>query len=227
MKISVIIPTLNEAQILHGLFDSLRDLPEAECEIIFVDGGSKDDSVYLIETAGFKILKTEHGRAHQMNLGAQNASGDTLLFLHADTYLPPSALNLVSRALSDSRYCWGRFDVRISSSRLVLSLVAFLMNWRSRLTGIATGDQAIFVKRSTFHAIGGFPHQPLMEDIELSKRLRQISRPACLTLKVGTSGRRWETKGVWRTVLLMWRLRLAYWRGAPAQELARIYYGSN
>jgi rSAM/selenodomain-associated transferase 2 len=158
-----------------------------------------------------------------MNAGAALATGDVLLFLHADTQLPEDAEISIVRALADNRLSWGRFDVRISGRPFMLRVVSRMMNLRSRLTGIATGDQAMFVTRTAFDAAGGFPDQPLMEDIELSSRLLSLSRPACIARCVTTSGRRWETRGVWRTILLMWRLRWDYWRGVPARQLAETY----
>jgi rSAM/selenodomain-associated transferase 2 len=156
-----------------------------------------------------------------MNAGAALAKGDALLFLHADTELPAQALSVIELALRRRR--WGRFDVALAGRPWMLRLIAAMMNLRSRLTGIATGDQAIFVARAAFGAVGGFPDQPLMEDIELSRRLKRLGPPACLSDRVVTSGRRWENHGVWRTVLLMWRLRFDYWRGVPAERLALRY----
>lgn len=222
MLLSIIIPVRNEAPILPGLLAHLRPLQQAGCDIIFADGNSDDGSARLIRQAGFRVLLSPPGRARQMNAGAQAASGDALLFLHADTRLPPAAASLVAQALAGKR-TWGRFDVRITGRRVMLPVVAMMMNLRSRMTGIASGDQALFVRRDVFCAIGGFPEQPLMEDIELSKRLLRLSPPACLRQKVITSGRRWEQYGVWRTIFLMWRLRWAYWRGVPASELAKSY----
>jgi rSAM/selenodomain-associated transferase 2 len=158
-----------------------------------------------------------------MNAGAAQASGDVLLFLHADTQLPDNAQALIGQALADNRAAWGRFDVRISGRPFMLKIVSRMMNLRSRLTGIATGDQAMFLTRAAFDAVGGFPDQPLMEDIELSRRLRALGRPACIGRCVTTSGRRWETRGVWRTILLMWKLRWDYWRGVPVRQLAEAY----
>jgi rSAM/selenodomain-associated transferase 2 len=158
-----------------------------------------------------------------MNTGAAAANGDGLLFLHADTQLPPLGDELANAALADGERVWGRFDVRIEGRSLALRVIAWLMNLRSRLTGIATGDQAIFVTRVAFERVGGFPNQALMEDVELSRRLLRLSRPACLHAKAITSGRRWEQRGIWRTVMLMWRLRFDYWRGMPVNELARRY----
>jgi rSAM/selenodomain-associated transferase 2 len=158
-----------------------------------------------------------------MNAGAAKASGDVLLFLHADTRLPRDTEHVVLNGLERSKRVWGRFNVRIEGKHPLLWLVAWLMNIRSRLTGIATGDQAIFVRRDAFNAAGGFPEIPLMEDVALCQRLKRASWPLCLREKVVTSGRRWEKNGVVSTVLLMWRLRLAYFFGADPKDLARQY----
>lgn len=214
---------LNEAPQLPELFAHLLPLQRAGCELIFADGGSGDDSAALARVAGFTVVECERGRAVQMNAGAAQATGDVLLFLHADTRLPQGALQHISDGLRDEPHVWGRFDVCITGQSFMLRVVARLMNWRSRLTGIATGDQAIFVRREVFARVQGFPEQPLMEDVEMSRRLKRHSAPACLKACVNTSGRRWETRGVWRTIFLMWRLRWHYWRGADAAELARLY----
>jgi rSAM/selenodomain-associated transferase 2 len=223
MRLSIIVPMLNEAEQLPELFAHLLPFQRAGCEIIFVDGGSADGSATLPEVAGFIALRTARGRAKQMNVGASQASNDVLLFLHADTRLPQGAARHIELALTNEEHCWGRFDVCITGRSIMLRVVSRLMNWRSRLTGIATGDQAIFVRRAVFEHLRGFPDQPLMEDVELSKRLLAFSRPACIRHCVTTSGRRWEARGVWRTILLMWRLRWAYWRGTDADELVRLY----
>ncbi|WP_116473026.1 TIGR04283 family arsenosugar biosynthesis glycosyltransferase [Zobellella maritima] len=222
MTLSIIIPMLNEAPDLPGLLARLP-LRDCHCEVLLVDGGSRDDSVTIARQAGFRVLESERGRARQMNAGATAASGELLLFLHADTILPPMAVQAVQSALADGQHQWGRFDVHISGRHPMLAVIGGLMNLRSRLTGIATGDQAMFVTRAAFEQVAGFPDQPLMEDVELSKRLKRLSPPACLKLKVSTSGRRWESRGLWRTIWLMWQLRFAYWRGAPAEQLARAY----
>jgi rSAM/selenodomain-associated transferase 2 len=227
MRLSVIIPVLNEAGELPGLLEHLAPLCVIGAEVIVADGGSEDGSQQLVSGAGVRLVCAGRGRARQMNAGATAASGDVLLFLHADTRLPPSAEQAIEAATRRSgcrpENVWGRFDVRIHGSHFMLRVIAALMNWRSRLTGIATGDQAMFVARPAFDAAGGFPELPLMEDIELSKRLLALSRPVCLLERVTTSGRRWETRGVWKTIWLMWRLRWSYWRGVPASELAKIY----
>jgi rSAM/selenodomain-associated transferase 2 len=191
--------------------------------VIVVDGGSSDATAALCAQWSDRLIQAPRGRARQMNAGAACAQGDVLLFLHADTRLPDGAPGLVARALDTGAHAWGRFDVSIAGRSRWFPLIAALMNRRSRLTGIATGDQALFVRRETFHAVGGFPDQPLMEDVELSRRLRRLGRPACLHARVLTSGRRWEQHGVWRTILLMWRLRFLYWLGASPDKLARAY----
>lgn len=223
MKLSVIVPMFNEAAVLPDLLAHLLPLQRSGCEVLLVDGGSHDGSAAMARTAGFTVIDSAKGRARQMNAGARAAKGDVLLFLHADTRLPDGAARRVTQALADSRKVWGRFDVHITGQSPTLRLVARMMNWRSRCTGIATGDQAIFVRRTAFQACGGFPDQPLMEDIELSRRLKRRSAPICIAERASTSGRRWESRGVWRTILLMWRLRLAYWLGASAESIARAY----
>ncbi|MGY8904710.1 MAG: TIGR04283 family arsenosugar biosynthesis glycosyltransferase [Burkholderiales bacterium] len=225
--LSVIIPVLNEAAVLPFTLASLARLSTRQVQLIVVDGGSTDQSLAIARQHGVMALTSARGRARQMNYGAAHASGEVLLFLHADTQLPDAADQLVLQALHQAAPqapLWGRFNVRIDSRLPLLRLVSAMMNLRSRLTGISTGDQAMFMTTDVFRAVGGFPDQPLMEDIELSRRLRALSAPACLAQAVITSGRRWEQYGVWHTVFLMWRLRWAYWRGIPAQELARIYH---
>ena len=223
MKLSVIVPVLNESAGFPGLLDRLVPLVRNGAEVIIADGGSDDDCASIAERAGFIVVRARRGRARQMNAGAGLATGDVLLFLHADTRLPDAAESIVVQALANSGRVWGRFDVRISGRPLMLRVVSHLMNLRSRLTGIATGDQAMFVTRAAFDAVGGFSDQPLMEDIELSRQLRKRSRPVCISRCVTTSGRRWERRGVWRTIMLMWRLRWDYWRGVPVEQLADAY----
>ena len=222
-RLSVVLPVLNEAAGLGAALQALAPLRARGAEIIVADGGSSDHSAALALAGGAHLVHAPRGRALQMNAGAAQATGDVLLFLHADTVLPEGADALVSEALASGAKVWGRFDVRITGRPRMLRLVAALMNLRSRLTGIATGDQSMFMTRAAFEAVGGFPAQPLMEDIEMSRRLLRLSRPACLRARVQTSGRRWESRGVWRTVLLMWRLRFAYWRGAAPERLAELY----
>lgn len=223
MKLSIIVPMLNEAQQLPELFAHLLPMQRAGCEIIFADGGSSDGSAALASVVGYSVVYTTRGRSRQMNAGAARSTGDVLLFLHADTRLPDDALHHIAYALADGQRCWGRFDVCITGRSFMLRVVGRMMNWRSRLSGIATGDQAMFVHRAAFERLQGFPDQPLMEDVELSKRLKALSRPACIAACVATSGRRWETHGVWQTIFLMWRLRWQYWLGTDVTQLARLY----
>jgi rSAM/selenodomain-associated transferase 2 len=222
MRLSIILPTLNEAEGIAAALAPLQALRRAGHEVIVADGGSADGTPALAAPLADRVIAAPRGRARQMNAGAGAASGDALLFLHADTRLPEGAAERVAGALAD--HAWGRFDVAITGRPALLAVVAALMNLRSRLTGIATGDQALFVTRAAFNAVGGFPDQPLMEDIELSRRLKRLGPPACLRERVATSGRRWERHGVWPTILLMWRLRFDYWRGVPAERLVRRYY---
>jgi rSAM/selenodomain-associated transferase 2 len=223
MKLSIILPVLNEAQQLPQVLECLGPARERGVEVIIVDGGSEDGTLAAAVRAGARLVNSPKGRARQMNAGARIAGGDVLLFLHVDTVLPEHADQLIEAAICDRRRVWGRFDVDIRGRPWMLRVIAVRLNWRSRISGIATGDQAIFVVRSAFEAVGGFPDQPLMEDVELCKRLRALSLPACLRARVVTSGRRWESRGVWRTIVLMWRLRWAYWRGVPPSVLANLY----
>ena len=222
-RLSVVMPALNEAAGMAAALQALAPLAARGAQLLVADGGSVDDTVSLARAGGAQVIDAPRGRALQMNAGAQQSCGDILLFLHADTRLPLDADRLIAQAIANGPQVWGRFDVRIEGKPRMLRVIAAFMNRRSRWTGIATGDQALFMTRAAFDAVGGFPAQPLMEDIEMSKRLLKLSHPACLHARVVTSGRRWETRGVWRTVLLMWRLRLAYWRGAVPERLAALY----
>jgi rSAM/selenodomain-associated transferase 2 len=220
--VSIVMPVLDEAACIADSLAALAPLRAQGVQIIVVDGGSRDGTLLRCSGAADVLLASPRGRARQMNAGARAATGDMLLFLHADTALPPEALALVSDALA--HHPWGRFDVRIDGRSRWLPIVAASMNLRSRLTGIATGDQAIFMRRAAFESVGGFADQPLMEDIELCKRLRQHhGAPACLRAHVVTSGRRWDERGAWSTIVLMWRLRWLYWRGVSADRLAAAY----
>jgi rSAM/selenodomain-associated transferase 2 len=226
--LSIIVPVLDEAAGIAATLQALAPLRTRGIEVIVVDGGSRDGTPELCHPLADRVLASPAGRARQMNFGAAAARGDVLLFLHADTSLPSAAPRLVTEALASGtesgRFVWGRFDVRIAGRSPWLPMVAALMNARSRWSGIATGDQAIFVRRSVFEAVGGYPEQPLMEDVELSRRLlRATGPPACLRARVHTSGRRWDARGAWRTIFLMWRLRFLYWRGASPERLARLY----
>jgi rSAM/selenodomain-associated transferase 2 len=214
---------LDEGEGIAAALDALADLRALGTEVIVVDGGSRDATIQRARVRADRVVSAPRGRALQMNAGAEIASGDVLLFLHADTRLPADAEHIVLNRLERSGRSWGRFDVKIDGRNPLLAVVAAFMNIRSRLTGIATGDQAIFVRRDAFRAAGGFAAIPLMEDIALSKRLKRVSPPLCLRECVVTSGRRWENHGVLNTVLLMWRLRLAYFFGADPRALARRY----
>ncbi|MGM8897670.1 MULTISPECIES: TIGR04283 family arsenosugar biosynthesis glycosyltransferase [unclassified Psychrobacter] len=232
--VSIVVPILNEADNLPKLFEHLHQLTAKPQQIIIVDGGSIDGSLTLAQSLmtemitiqqsaiDWQVLAFSAGRALQMNRGAALATGDVLLFLHADTKLPDHAMTEIALAITQAK--WGRFDVHLDSNKLLLKLVGSMINLRSRLSGIATGDQAIFVRRRIFEQLGGYPNQALMEDIELCKRLKAIGKPACLTSKVVTSARRWQQNGTWRTILLMWRLRFDYWRGVSADSIRRRYY---
>ncbi|WP_201551295.1 TIGR04283 family arsenosugar biosynthesis glycosyltransferase [Psychrobacter sp. DD43] len=239
IKLSIVIPLLNEADNLPKLMGHLAHLNPAPYQVILVDGGSTDNSVAiakeLIESLidsspsvisgqviDWQIIESTAGRALQMNAGAELAMGDVLLFLHADTQLPNHAIADITSAVRQA--AWGRFDVRLESSTWMLKVVSQMMNWRSRFSGIATGDQAIFIKKSLFEQLGGYPQQPLMEDIELCKRLKAVGKPACLRSKVITSARRWQQYGTWRTIGLMWHLRFDYWRGVSADNIKQRYY---
>ena len=220
------LPILNEEAQVAACLGALQPLRGQNSELIVADGGSRDRSVALAEPLADRVVVGPRGRAAQMNAGARQANGDILWFLHADSLPPPDALSLIRAALAGRERGWGRFDVRLSGRRPSLRMVEFSMNLRSRLTGIATGDQGIFVRRDLFERIGGYPPIALMEDIALSRALKRYGRPVCLRQRVLTSSRRWERDGIARTVLLMWRLRLAYFLGADPDRLARSYYRS-
>jgi rSAM/selenodomain-associated transferase 2 len=222
-KLSIIIPVLDEADHIASALQALTPLRARGAELIVVDGGSTDGTVAQATPLATFVIASPRGRAIQMNAGAAIASADVLLFLHADTRLPPDADRLVLDGFARSRRAWGRFDVTIEGAHPLLPLVAASMNLRSRLTGIATGDQAMFMRREAFTATGGFPEIALMEDITFARNLKRVSRPLNLRACVTTSGRRWEKRGVVHTIILMWRLRLAYFFGEKPEALARRY----
>jgi rSAM/selenodomain-associated transferase 2 len=224
-SLSIIVPVLDEAAGIVAALQPLQELRARGVQLIVVDGGSGDGTPELAAPLADRVPSAARGRARQMNAGAALATGRFLVFLHADTRLPAAADHLIIKALRpESGRHWGRFDVRIEGRSAWLPLVAAMMNLRSRLTGIATGDHAMFVSREAFAAAGGFPDIPLMEDIAISRRLRKRGGPACLPQKVVTSGRRWDRHGVWRTIRLMWWLRLRFFLGADPHRLA-IEYG--
>jgi len=226
MRVAIVMPALNEEAAMAGALAALAPLRGAGASVIVVDGGSTDRTVELARAGADRVLVAPRGRAAQMNAGARAALADpavdVLLFLHVDTRLPADALQALSAARVGAT-AWGRYDVRIEGRSAALRIVAGLMNLRSRWTGICTGDQCLFATRALFEALGGFAEQPLMEDIEFSRRARRLARPIALAARVTTSGRRWERHGVVRTVLLMWRLRLAYFLGADPARLAAAY----
>jgi len=222
MRLSVVVPALDEAGQIAAALASARGPGGAE--VIVVDGGSRDDTAALARAAGATVLAAERGRARQMNAGAAAATGDVLLFLHADTWLPAETTLVISAALRDPAVAYGRFDVCFDSPRWPFRLIARLMNARSRLSGICTGDQAIFVRRQPFETLGGYPDIPLMEDVELTRRLKRMGRLAALRTPVTAAARKWEREGILRTILLMWTLRLLYFVGVSPERLHAWYY---
>lgn len=218
---AIIIPTLNEANVIERYLIALQPL-RLQATLILVDGGSVDDTTHIAKPFVDQIIITHSGRAHQMNIGAQHAKNSILIFLHADTLLPSNALTLIQNTISPLRH-WGRFNIQFDNPHLLIRMIAWFMNRRSCLTGIATGDQAIFVTRDTFFKVNQYTEQALMEDIDLSKKLKRFSRPICLNTKVISSARRWEKFGILKTILLMWSLRLRYFFGASPTQLAHCY----
>ena len=223
VALSIIIPCLNEADGIVAALERLQPLRRRGVEVIVVDGGSSDGSATLAAPLADRVMTAPRGRASQINAGAAVAHGEVLLFLHADCALPADGDRLILDGPQAGGKHWGRFDVSLAGAHPLLGLIAFMMNWRSRLTGIATGDQGMFVAHALYDAVGGFPAIPLMEDIALSRRLKASGAPLCLRARVTASGRRWERHGVLRTMLLMWRLRFAYFRGAEPADLAVRY----
>lgn len=222
-RLSIIIPVLNEARSLQAHLPLLQSARAAGHELILVDGGSTDDGPALAAPLVDKLVRSPAGRAAQMNAGAAQASGDVLLFLHVDTRLPEGAIALLQQAFVQPAVQWGRFDVQLSGTHPAFRLIETMINLRSRVSGVATGDQALFLRTGLFHAIGGFPAIPLMEDVAITKTLRRLSRPLCLRERVTTSSRRWEQHGIVRTVLLMWWLRLLYVCGVSPARLRDMY----
>jgi rSAM/selenodomain-associated transferase 2 len=221
--LSIVMPCLNEAAGIAAALGDLQPLRERGVEVVVVDGGSSDDTMRLAKPLADRAIVAPRGRASQMNAGAAIARGCVLLFLHADCRLPASADHLIFDGLAASAKHWGRFDVAFDGAQPFMRAVACMMNWRSRLTGVATGDQGIFVSRELFSAHNGFPDIPLMEDIALSKRLNIQNPPLCLSKRIRVSPRRWEERGLLRTVILMWRLRFAYFVGVDPAKLALHY----
>ncbi len=222
-SLSIIVPVLDEEARIGEALQALAPFRARGAEVIVADGGSRDHTMEIARPLADRVISAPRGRGAQMNEGAAAAQGDVLLLLHADTVLPPEADALVLEGLRGTARQWGRFDVRIEGRSPLLAVISGFMNWRSLVTGIATGDQAMFVTRAAFHRAGRFPDIPLMEDVALSKQLKRVSRPLCLAARVIVSGRRFDQRGAVRMVLLMWRLRLEYWLGVPPAALARRY----
>ena len=222
-RLSIIIPALNESAVLPATLERLQDLRGRGHEVIVVDGESDDDTRVISRPLVDRIVESPRGRARQMNHGAAVASGQVFVFLHADTWLAPDCDKKILNVMQNDERVWGRFDVELSNAGWPLRLVAFAMNWRSRLTGIATGDQSIFVESALFDEVGGFPDIPLMEDVAMSRALKQITPPVCLRERVVTSSRRWASRGIVKTILTMWWLRLRYALGSDPHLLHRIY----
>jgi rSAM/selenodomain-associated transferase 2 len=222
--ISIIMPVINEGAVLHHCLQPLQPFRRRQCELIVVDGGSSDDTVAMASALADQVISSGRGRALQMNTGAARAGGYILWFLLGDPLPPDNADTLIRAALAAPDRVWGRFDVRLSGQQRLLRAVEMLMNLRSRVTGIATGDQGIFIRRGVFERIGGYPAIALMEDIAISRTLKCSGRPVCLPQRLLTSGRRWQQNGIIRTILLMWSLRLRYFLGADPARLVRIYY---
>jgi len=221
-SLSVIIPVWMEAASITDTLLALQPIRAQGHEVIVVDAGSSDGTAELARPLCDRVVVSDKGRAVQMNAGATVARGNLFLFLHADTRLPDNALDHLAE-FARLRHAWGRFNVRLSGQQPVFRMIAWFMNQRSRLTGICTGDQAMFVRRDAFEAFAGFHPMPLMEDVEFSRRLCLVSRPFCIKEPVVTDSRRWEKHGVWRTIFLMWQLRWRYWRGESPESLAQIY----
>ncbi|MDQ7089299.1 MAG: TIGR04283 family arsenosugar biosynthesis glycosyltransferase [Methylococcales bacterium] len=220
-KFSIIIPTFNEEPIIKKCLLALQPLRQ-QATLIIADGGSQDKTLSMATPLVDKIVHADKGRAKQMNAAAKLAQSEVLIFLHADTFLPDNALTLIEQGLHSNKH-WGRFNINLTGPS-VLKIISQMMNWRSSLTGIATGDQVIFVRQTLFEYVKGYPEIALMEDIALSKKLKSESTPFCLKDKVQSSGRRWQQFGLFQTILLMWNLRLRYWLGQSPDKLAKLYY---
>jgi len=221
MFISIIIPVLNEEDSIKPLLQQLQKIRQQGHEVIVVDGGSTDKTVSLSELLADKVITSSAGRAIQMNKGASHSKNEILWFLHADTLIPEGAIKHIQHALKNR--LWGRFNIHLSGKNILFRIIGTMMNLRSCLSGIVTGDQGIFIDKLLFNQTGGFPNIPLMEDIAISKNLKKFSRPACVKEKLITSSRRWEKNGILSTVFLMWKLRFLFWLGVSANKIALQY----
>ena len=221
MFISIIIPVLNEEQSVKALLQQLQIYRQQGHEVIVVDGGSHDETVSISKPLADKVIMSESGRARQMNKGVAESTNEVLWFLHADTSIPENVIETIQESLNE--YEWGRFNIKLSGLHFLFRVVEKMINIRSCLSGIATGDQGIFVKRKTFESIGGYSEIPLMEDVTLSKKLKTTHQPACIKETLTTSSRRWEKNGIIKTILLMWYLRFLYWIGVTPDKLTKLY----
>lgn len=222
-KLSIIVPVLNEEKFLARQQEKFKSFLNDGHEILVIDGGSKDKTMKIANLIGCKTFVTKPSRGHQLHFGAEKSNNEHLLFLHADTLLPSNAAELINHALTPANKHWGRFNVRFSNTKLIFLIIAWFMNKRSCLTGISTGDQALFVKRKSYFNCGGFPDFPIMEDIEISKRLKKIAFPVCIPNEAICSSRKWESQGVFKTIFKMWRLRLMFFYGVSTEKLAKLY----
>jgi len=220
-SVAVVIPVYNEAEILPNVLPTVQALTVSE--LCFVDGGSEDETRHILAASGVKYMQSLAGRAVQMNAGSNACKSDIILFIHADTILSQSHIEAIKECMQDENVVGGHFDVQLSGIHWMFRVIEWMMNFRSCLTGISTGDQCQFVRRSAFEKMGGFPEQALMEDIELSKRLKRLGKMVCVHEKVITSSRRWQKHGISRTILLMWKLRILYFFGVKPNKLANIY----
>jgi len=224
-SISIVIPVLDDAPALSRLLDDLDAIGAIDAERIVVDGGSADGSYALAQRRADVALRSQRGRARQLIAGIAAAQGTWIWMLHADSRVNAAAWRALNDAVAQAGAAWGRFDVHLDDDRPVFRVIERMMNLRSRWSGICTGDQGIFVRRDVLELIDGLPDQPLMEDIELTKRLRRYAKPVCLAVRLRASARRWQQRGVVSTIALMWRLRLQYFFGASPDALERVYYG--
>ncbi len=224
LELSIVIPTLNENLYITNQENYFKSLIKQGHEIIVVDGGSIDGTVESAKRLGCKCISTKASRGYQLHIGANASINNVLVFLHADTILPPTTVKYINSSLSNSNSNWGRFNAMFSDNNLIFKVIAWFMNKRSCITGIVTGDHTLFIKRDTYFDCGGFADIPIMEDIEISKRLKKHSNPICLTKAVITSSRKWEKKGIVNTIFMMWILRAKFYFGVSAEQLVKQYY---